>query len=201
MEPLAIISSQTASLTIAVFDAATATAWVHTKAAATKAQFTGHPAEVMRGLGTGDDVAPIDVGASNGFAFELEGSSGKLAVYRIDERTLALVAPPRAWWDDPRADGLFAEALRRDALDAADEVGELESTSGRLAAVYIWHHKVGLALGLVPPAGGATTFGDGYGEDSGVVVDIGAGMHRLLKRELAAAWDDTRALTVMYLAR
>ncbi len=203
MEPLAVISSQTASLTVAVFDASTAKDWVHTKAAATKAQFTGHPAEIMRGLGKGEDVAPIDVGASNGFAFELEGTSGKIGLYRIDDRTLALVAPPRAAWPAANAaevDALFAEALTTAAIDEAAEVGELELTSGRLAAVYIWNHKVGMAQGLVPD-GGAVTFGDGYGEDSGFVVEAGAGAHRMLKRELTAPWDDALALTVMYVVR
>ncbi|CAN5649339.1 hypothetical protein BH11MYX1_BH11MYX1_21500 [soil metagenome] len=200
MDPLAVISSQTASLTVAVFDASTATEWVHTKPAATKAQFTGHPAEVMRGLGKGEEVATIDVGASNGFAFELEGTSGKIAIYRIDERTIALVAPPRMAWSDPRADDLFAEALHPDAIDAADELGELELASNRLAAVYIWNHKVGAAQSIAPD-GGATTFGDGYGEASGVVVDVGAGTHRMMKREVVASWDASRSLTVMYFAR
>jgi hypothetical protein len=200
MEPLAVISSQTASLTVAVFDASTAKEWVHTKAAATKAQFTGHPAEIMRGLGKGEEVAPIDVGASNGFAFELEGASGKIAIYRLDVRTVALVAPPRTAWSDPRADDLFAEALDAEAVDGADEMGELELTSDRLAAVYIWNHKVGTAQSIAPN-GGATTFGDGYGEASGAVIEVGAGTHRMLKRELEAPWDASSSLTVMYFVR
>ncbi len=186
MDPLAIISSQTASLTVAVFDASTATDWVHTKAAATKAQFTGHPAEIMRGLGKGEDVAPVDIGASNGFAFELEGASGKIAIYRIDDRTIALVAPP---------DAVVAEALTADGIAEAVEVGELEVTSGRLAAVYIWHKKVGAAQATIVAPSGATTFGDGYGEgDGGAVIEVGSGTHRLYKREL----DE---LVVMYIAR
>src|SRR4051794_30963322 len=99
MMPIGTLVSTTASLTLVVFDAAAAADWVPTKAAATKAQFTGHPAEVMRGLAKGDEVAAVDVGASGGFAFELEGKSGRIEVYRI-EGGLALVAPPRAWWID-----------------------------------------------------------------------------------------------------
>jgi hypothetical protein len=92
-QPIGSIASLNASLTIAIFDARAATEWIPTKPAATKAQFTGHPAEIMRGLGKGEDVTAIDVGASSGFAFELEGKSGRIDAYRLDDGTLALVAP------------------------------------------------------------------------------------------------------------
>src|ERR1700730_10692729 len=98
--PIGSIASLNASLTIAVFDAMTATEWVPTKPAATKAQFTGHPAEIMRGLAKGEEVTAIDVGASSGYAFELEGKSGRIDAYLLEDGTLALVAPPRAWWID-----------------------------------------------------------------------------------------------------
>lgn len=208
MPPLATIASQTASLTIAVFDAKAATDWVQTKAAATKAQFTGHPAEIMRGLGKGEEVAAFDVGASAAFAFELEGKSGRIEVYRVDATTLALVAPPRAWWTASHGDhgaeieALFADALATGAAEDAAEIGELPLESGHLCAVYIWHKKVGAAreLAATVPSGGALVFGDGYGDgEGGVVVDAGAGTHRLCKRELEAAWDCDQALTVMYL--
>ncbi len=208
--PIATIASQTASLTIAVFDASTATEWVPTKAAATKAQFTGHPAEIMRGLSKGEELVAIDVGASAGYAFELEGKSGRIDVYRLDEATLALVAPPRSWWIDPanhgdhavEIDALFADALAGDGADDATEVGELQLSSGKLAAVYMWHKKVGAAreLATTLPSGGALAFGDGYGE-GGLVVDVGQGTHRLRKRELEAPWDADQALVVMYLVR
>ncbi|MBC7975088.1 MAG: hypothetical protein H7138_08890, partial [Myxococcales bacterium] len=89
--PIGSIASLNASLTVAVFDARSAADWVPTKPAATKAQFTGHPAEVMRGLSKGPDATPLDVGASSGVAFELEGKSGKLEAYRLGDGTLALV--------------------------------------------------------------------------------------------------------------
>ncbi len=210
--PIATIASQTASLTIAVFDASTAGAWVPTKAAATKAQFTGHPADIMRGLGKGEELTAIDVGASAGFAFELEGKSGRIEVYRVDAATVALVAPPRAWWNDAANHGahaneieaLFVDALEADGPDAATELGELELSSGKLAAVYMWHKKVGAAreLAAAVSSGGALAFGDGYGErEGGVVVDLGPGKHRLLKRELDAPWDDGPSLVVMYFVR
>ena len=113
LEPIGSITSQTASLTVVVFDASSAADWVPTKAAATKAQFTGHPAEVMRGLAKGEEAAAIDVGASAGFAFELEGTSGKLDAYRAAaggarlRRAAARVvarAPPGRCGDDRRAD-------------------------------------------------------------------------------------------------
>ena len=91
MPPLATLSSANASLTVAVFDARSADAWVQTKAAENKAQFTGHPAEILRGLGKGEELTPIDVGPSTGVAFELEGTSGRLDAYRI-EHGIALVA-------------------------------------------------------------------------------------------------------------
>ena len=184
--PIATIASQTASLTVAVFDAASATDWIHTKAAATKAQFTGTPAQIMRGLGKGEEVAQVDVGPSAGWAFELEGKSGRMELYRLDATTLALVAPPRATWTEANADAIFAAALSIDAIDDADEIGEVELDSGKLAAVYIWHKKVGAARELAAqlPAGGAATFGDGYGDgDGGLVVDVGKGTYALRKRE------------------
>ena len=66
-------ASLNASHTIAVFDAQAATDWIPTKPAATKAQISGHPAEIMRGLSKGEEITAIDVGASSGYAFELEG--------------------------------------------------------------------------------------------------------------------------------
>ena len=204
-QPIGSIASLNASLTIAIFDARTATEWVPTKPAATKAQFTGHPAEVMRGLGKGEELTAIDVGPSGGFAFELEGKSGRLDVYRIDDRTLALVAPPRAWWTDhaDEVDALFTELLGS-AIDDATELGELELSSGKLAAVYLWLKKVGAARDLAAalPSGGALAFGDGYGEgNGGLVVDIGAGRHQLSRAELAAPWDADRSLVAFYLVR
>jgi len=205
--PIGSIASQTASLTIAVFDASAAAEWVATKPAATKAQFTGHPAEVMRGLAKGEEVAAVDVGASSGFAFELEGKSGKIDAYRTDA-ALVLVAPPRAWWIEHHADHAEAiDALFDKLLGAvadANEVGELELTSGKLVAVYMWLKKVGAAreLATTVPSGGAIEFGDGYGEgNGGLIVDLGRGRYRLARHEIAAPWDEAQLLVAMYVVR
>jgi hypothetical protein len=210
--PIGSIASRNASLTIAVFDARAATDWVPSKPAATKAQFTGHPAEIMRRLSQGDDVTAIDVGASGGYAFELEGKTGQLEAYQLADHTLALVAPPRAWWlqsedhaehaDD--IDALFAAALGPAGVADADEVGDLELVSGKLAAVYIWHKKIGAARDLASslPSGGALSFGDGYGtSDSGLIIDLGPGRYRLLRRELPASWSADQAIVAMYFVR
>ncbi|HEX7704232.1 MAG TPA: hypothetical protein VF403_25995 [Kofleriaceae bacterium] len=205
--PIGSIASQTASLTIAVFDAAAAAEWVPTKPAATKAQFTGHPAEVMRGLAKGEEVAAVDVGASSGFAFELEGKSGRIDAYRTDA-ALVLVAPPRAWWIEHHADHAEAIDTLFDKLlgdvDDANEVGELELTSGKLVAVYMWLKKVGAAreLATTVPSGGAIEFGDGYGEgNGGLIVDLGPGRYRLARHEIAAPWDEAQLLVAMYVVR
>jgi hypothetical protein len=210
--PIGSIASLNASLTIVLFDARTATDWVPTKPAATKAQFTGHPAEIMRGLSKGEELCAVDIGASGGFAFELEGTSGRLEAYRLAEGTLALVAPPRAWWVDPanhgdhaaEIDALFEQALGTAGVDDATEVGTLELTSGKLAAVYLWMKKVGAArdLAATVPSGGALAFGDGYGDgNSGLIVDLGPGSYQLRRGEIAAPWDADRSLVVMYLVR
>ncbi|MEO8703608.1 MAG: hypothetical protein ABI867_26400 [Kofleriaceae bacterium] len=199
---LATIASQTASLTVALFDAATATEWVPTKPAANKAQFTGHPAQIMRGLAKGEDAAPFDVAGSSGLAFELEGKSGRIEIYRIDRDTLAFVAPPRpSWTGSPEAvEVLFADAFA--STDDASDLGEIELTSGRLAAVYMWHKKVGAARDVAVSGDGATTFGDGYGDfDNGAVIAATAGTYRLSKRELVAPWDDGQTLVVVYAVR
>jgi len=201
------MASQTASLTIVVFDASAATEWVPTRPAATKAQFTGTPAEVMRGLAKGEDFTAVDVGRSSGFAFELEGKSGRLEAYRLADGTLALVAPPRDWWLEaahPAAavDQLFDDVLGAAAIEDATEIGELELTSGKLAAVYVWHKKVGAAreLATTVPAGGALAFGDGYGGAmGGLIVDLSAGRYALTRRELAAPWAPDQALVAVYL--
>jgi hypothetical protein len=211
-QPIGSIASLNASLTIAVFDAASATEWIPTKPAATKAQFTGHPAEIMRGLSKGEELTAIDVGASSGYAFELEGKSGRLDAYRLDDGTLALMAPSRAWWSDPAHHGdhaeevaaLFAEALDANAIADATEVGQLELRSGKLVAVYMWLKKVGAARDLAStvPTGGALEFGDGYGEgNGGLIVDIGAGKYLLMRRDVAAPWDAAQSLVTMYLVR
>lgn len=199
------LASLNASLTVVIFDARSATDWVPTKPAATKAQFTGHPAEIMRGLAKGEEVTAVDVGASGGFAFELEGKSGRIDAYRLGGGALALLSPPRASWpsDDPRIDAIFDEALGADAIEAANELGELELASGKLAVIYLWHKKVGAARELLPtvPSGGALPFGDGYGENNGgLLVDLGPGRYRLLRHEVAAPWDAELALVAMYLA-
>jgi len=210
-QPIGSIASLNASLTVAVFDARSATDWTPSKPAATKAQFTGHPAQILRGLSKGDDVTPIDVGPSSGYAFELEGSSGRLDVYRIADDTLALIAPPRAWWldaahhaDHPaEVDALFLELTGPGGVADADVVGEFDLASGKLAAVYLWHKKVGAARDLADtvPTGGALAFGDGYGtSNAGLIIDVGPGRYHLLRRELAAPWAD-QALVVMYFVR
>ncbi|MEJ7597414.1 MAG: hypothetical protein WKG01_05845 [Kofleriaceae bacterium] len=203
-EPIGTIASLNASLTLVVFDARAATEWIPTKPAATKAQFTGHPAEVMRGLGKGEETTTVDVGADSGYAFELEGKSGQIEVYRLDDDSVALVAPPRAWWqgDVAAIESLFADAL--ETMDDATEVGPLELPSGKLAAVYLWLKKVGAArdLAATVSAGASLAFGDGYGEgNGGLVVDVGTGTHTLLRREIEAPWDRSLSLVVMYLRR
>jgi len=208
-QPIGSITSQTASLTVVVFDAASAADWIPTKPAATKAQFTGHPAEVMRGLAKGEDAAPVDVGASGGLAFELEGKSGRIDAYRTPA-ALVFVAPPRAHWIEHHADraeaidALIAAAIASDDDDDASELGEIELTSGKLAAVYLWLKKVGAAreLSATVPSGGARGFGDGYGEgDGGLIVDLGPGSYRVARREHAAPWDDAARLVAVSFTR
>ncbi len=202
MTPIGTIASLNASLTVAIFDARSATDWVPTKPAATKAQFTGTPAEIMRGLAKGEEMTAVDVGASSGFAFELEGKSGKIDAYRLADGTIALVAPPRAWWEASEADGLFDDVLGPGGVDEATEVGELELPSGKLAIVYLWLKKVGAArdLAATVPSGGALAFGDGYGDgNGGLIIDLAAGRYRLLRHEVAAPWDEDQALVAMYL--
>jgi len=206
-QPIGSIASVNASLTIAVFDARSATDWVPTKPAATKAQFTGTPAEIMRGLSKGEELTAIDVGASSGFAFELEGTSGRIDAYRVDDTTLVLVAPPRAWWLEHHADhaadmdALFTEVLG--GVGDATEAGQLELASGKLLAVYMWLKKVGAArdLAATVPAGGALSFGDGYGENGGLIVDLGPGSYTMSRGEIAAPWDADQSLVAMYLVR
>jgi hypothetical protein len=107
----------------------------------------------MRGLSKGEEVTAVDVGASSGYAFEREGTSGRLEAYRLADGTLALVAPPHAWWIDPEhhgghageVDALFAEVIGAGGVAEATEVGELDLTSGKLAVVYLWLKKVGAA--------------------------------------------------------
>ncbi len=209
-QPIGTIASLNASLTIAVFDAANATDWVPTKPAATKVQFTGHPAQIMRGLAKGEELTAIDVGPSSGYAFELEGKSGQLDAYRLDDRTLALVAPPREWWNEHHGDHateldvLFAEVTGAANIDDASEIGQLELASGKLAIVYLWLKKVGAArdLAATVPRGGALAFGDGYGEgNGGLIVDLGAGKYRVSRSEIAAPWDDEQSVVAMYFVR
>lgn len=203
--PIATLVSPTASLTVVVFDAAAATEWVPTKPAANKAQFTGHPAEVMRSLAKGDDATTVDVGSSSGIAFELEGKSGRIEVYRTAD-ALVLVAPPRTWWAEHHAahrdelEALFADALG--AGSDATEVGEIELTSGKLLAAYMWLKKMGAARELAAslPSSGVASFGDGYGDgDGALIVDLGAGRYRLARLETAAPWDDEQVLVTMFL--
>ncbi len=197
---IATIASPTASLTLVVFDASAATEWIPTKPAANKAQFTGHPAEVMRGLAKGEEVTTVDVGPSTGLAFELEGKTGRIEAYRSAD-ALVLVAPPRTWWAEHHADheieALFAEALA--ASDDATEVGELELTSGKLLAAYMWLKNMGAAKELAATMTSATTFGDGYADgDGALIVDLGPGRYRLARHETTASWDDDQVLVTMF---
>lgn len=161
---LGTISSLNASLTVAVFDARSADAWIPTKAAANKAQFTGHPAEILRGLGKGEELTQIDVGSSTGVAFELEGTSGKLDVHCVADG-IAFAAP-----------GTAVEEL---VEDQATELGEIEIASGRLAAVYIWLPGVNEARDLAVASGAAASFGEG----GGVVIDLAPGRYRVLHND------------------
>jgi hypothetical protein len=194
---LGTITSLNASLTVAVFDARSADAWVPTKAAENKAQFTGHPAEILRGLGKGEELTPIDVGPSGGVAFELEGASGQLDAYRV-ANGLALVAPGRAWWRDEDVDALFAELLGGE--EDATELEHLEIESGRLAVVYVWLRQVAQAKELAVPGGGAASFGDRDGASSGgLVIDLAPGRYSVRRHEIDAP--DGRGLVAMFFVR
>ena len=76
--------------------------------------------------------------------------------------------------------------------------------SGKPRAVYSWLKKGGPASGRAAsgPSGGALAFGDGYGDgNGGLVIDVGDGNYRLLRRELAAPWDSEQPLVAIYLVR
>ncbi len=200
------IASTNTSLIVAVFDASTASAWEPTSAVPeTKAQFTGHPAQILRGLGQGAELTEVDVGASTGFAFELEARTGTLEVYR-DGDTLMLVAPPRVWWHEPANHGahadevaaLFDEVVSARGASDATAHGGVELPSGKLAIVYIWLRTIGTAQELANriPSGGAMPVGDARG---GLVVDVPPGRYQLRRREVAAPWADDQALFAAYL--
>ncbi len=194
-QPIASIASQSASLTIAVFDASAADRWVPAKPAEPTTQVSGHPAEIIRGLANGEHATPIDVGPSTGYAFELEGTSGKIELYRSGD-SLVLVAPPRGWWrdnhPDQAVDELFTAAL--ESAEDASEVGSLELTSGKLLAVYMWMQNVASAHVLDVPNGGSVELSD----RAGVVIDLGVGTYQLARHELDADWDEAAKLVAMY---
>ncbi len=195
LTPIASIDSQTTSLTVAVFDASSAGQWVPAREADPAPHNTGHPWEIISGLARNEHATPIDVGPAVGLAFELEGTSGKIELYRSGE-SLVLVAPPRGWWQenhpDEEFDNLFTAAL--ESAEDATDVGALELSSGKLLAVYMWMQNVDAARVLDVPNGGAVELSD----RAGVVVDLGVGTYRVARHELEAEWDDSAKLVAMY---
>lgn len=201
--PVGQIASVNGSLTFALLDADATAAWEATDpATSARGQFSGHPRKIMDAISQGEAAASLTVGGATAIALELEGMTGVCDVYRLADDRLAFVEPPREWFDDPDNYGsqkedvsdLFDELLADELPDDASSVGTLEVTSGKLAAVYMWHLNVPsakAAAAKLPDGVASAAVKDRNGE-SGFVATLPPGTYRV--HVASVATDDLEAV-------
>lgn len=189
--PIGSVSAINASLTLVLLDRASAPAWKISVPQPDGHFSPGHPAEILDG---DDDVHVLDVGGRTALAMTLEGMTGVAEVFRLGPDRLAFVEPGKDWWLEnfgqkaKKVDALFAELLGGDVPEDAEEVGELEITSGQLVAFDMWNRLESL------PA----QEGEIRGECAGAVVALPAGKYRVSRHVVEVDWADDAECAVAY---
>ncbi len=140
-KPVGTIASINASLILVLLDGALVPSWEPLDPDNDGDDIGGHPQKVVDFLEDDDDFVsgPLKVGKGKALVLSLEAQTGEAELYRLPNGVIALVEPPRAWWDDADNSGKqrgevaasFAEALAGPGK-GAKKAGKVDVPSGKL---------------------------------------------------------------------
>ncbi len=209
IRPSGTITSINASLMLVLLDGGLASSWEPLDDDTDADDVGGHPQKVIDFLDEDDDFThgTLKVGAGKALVLALEGETGEAEVYRLASGAIALVEPPRAWWDDAdnygakRAEvqALFDEALAGPGKNAK-KAGKVEVPSGKLVTFDSNVDVAPASKVLKKPSqdGEVRSFGE---DDGGVVITVSPGTYAARRQVFERKWAEDQALVVAYLER
>ncbi|MBX3206168.1 MAG: hypothetical protein KF764_13945 [Labilithrix sp.] len=207
-KPLATIASVNACLELVLLDADLVESWEPLDEDSDGEDIGGHPQKVIELHEEDDDfvAGPLTVGSGAALVLTLEGATGEAEVRRLGDGTLALLEPPREWWDDADNFGkrkADVAALFEDALGPAPKAGkekQVGKVSVRSTKLVVFDSNADMG-GVAKAAKKATEgkvvpFGE---DDAGVVLGLTAGEYVVARRVIEPKWADGSTLVVAYL--
>lgn len=207
-KPLATIAAVNASLELVLLDASLVESWEPLDEDTEGDDIGGHPQKVIDLLEEDEDfvAGPLSVGEGKALVLTLEGATGEAEVRRLGDGTLALVEPPREWWDDADNFGkrkADVAALFEDVLGPAPKggnekkVGKVAVRSGKVV-VFDSNADLGDVAKAAKKAaeGKVVPFGE---DDAGVVIGLAAGEYVVARRVVTPKWAEDSSLVVAYL--
>ncbi|NOU31451.1 MAG: hypothetical protein HOO96_26430 [Polyangiaceae bacterium] len=206
-KPVGNIASINASLMLVLLDGALVPAWEPLDPDPEGDDIGGHPQKVVDFLDDDDDFVsgPLKVGKGKALVLSLEAQTGEAEVYRLANGTVALVEPPRSWWDDAdnygkkRVDvaALFDEALAGPGK-GAKKAGKVDVPSGKLVT-FDSNVDVAPASKVLKKAlkeGDVKAFGE---DEGGVVIALAPGTYAVRRQVFERKWAEDQPLVVAYL--
>ncbi|WP_223643695.1 hypothetical protein [Corallococcus sp. EGB] len=208
-KPLGTISSINALLTLVLLDSEQISQWEPLDEEPEGDDIGGHPQKVTELLEDEDFVsAELEVGNGKALVLSLEGVTGEAEIRRLEDGTLALIEPPRDWWDDEDNYGGRKDEVAQlftDALSSTPKVGKEK----RAGTILVSSGKLVVfdsneSLESASKAAKKTTNEKvvGFGEnDGGVVLGLAPGQYVIWRRVIEPKWADDQRLVIAYLRR
>ncbi|QSQ17569.1 hypothetical protein [Myxococcus landrumensis] len=208
-KPLGKLSSINALLTLVLLDSEQIPHWEPLDEEPEGDDMGGHPQKVTELLEDEDFVsAELKVGKGKALVLNLEGMTGEAEIRRLEDGTLALLEPPRDWWDDEDNYGERKDEVAQlfaDALGSAPKVGK-EKRAGRILVpsgkLVVFDSNESLESASKAAKKSTPEKVVGFGEnDGGVVLGLTPGPYVLWRRVIEPPWADDQPLVVAYLRR
>jgi hypothetical protein len=208
-KPLCKVSAINAFLSLVLLDSEHLPEWEPMDEEPEGDDIGGHPQKVIELYEDEDFVsAELAVGKGKALVLSLEGVTGEAEIRRLEDGTLALLEPPRDWWDDEDNHGERKDEVAQlfaDALSGAPKVGKEKRagkvlvSSGKLV-VFDSNENLKSASRAAKKTTDAkvVSFGD---NDGGVVLGVTPGQYVIWRRVIAPKWADDQRLVIAYLRR
>lgn len=208
-KPLGKISSINALLTLVLLDSEQIPQWEPLDEEPDGDDIGGHPQKVTELYEDEDFVsAELEVGKGKALVLSLEGVTGEAEIRALEDGTLALIEPPRDWWDDEDNYGERKDEVAQlfsDALSSAPKAGK-EKRAGKIlissGKLVVFDSNENLESASKAAKKTTNEKVVGFGEnDGGVVLGLAPGQYVIWRRVIEPEWADDQRLVIAYLRR